>query len=333
MINKKAALELISASGAFAPFRWITRGNVLVLMYHRFGHINDGVTVPPEAFARQVAYLNAHYRIVPLSVIADHLKAGEKLPRGLAVITVDDGYNDFYDAAFPILRKVGATATVFLVTDFVSQQAWMPADRAAFLTAQAAGGTYRLEIGRERVEFTLGDEASRDAAAGRINMALLTIPHDDRPEATLGVARALRIALPATPPKEFGALRWNEVREMAAAGIEFGSHTVTHAMLSQVSEEKMRREVADSRAQIEDELGRPADMLSYPNGEMNDRVREAVIQAGYRGAGSSVPGFNDAQVDPYTIRRIYAETDLPHFVQTTSGCEQVKYQLRNLARA
>ena len=52
---KKAALELISAAGGFAPLRWITRGDVLVLMYHRFGRINDGVTVPPDVFARQVA--------------------------------------------------------------------------------------------------------------------------------------------------------------------------------------------------------------------------------------------------------------------------------------
>lgn len=330
---KKAALELISAAGGFAPFRWITRGDVLVLMYHRFGRINDGVTVPPETFARQVAYLKTHYRVVPLSVIADHLRAGEKLPRGLAVITVDDGYNDFYDAAFPILRKEGATATVFLVTDFVSQRAWMPADRAAFLTAQAASGEYELEIGRERLRLTLGDEASRDAAAGRINMALLTAPHEERTEETVRVAHALGVPLPATPPKEFGGLHWDSVREMAAAGIEFGSHTVTHAMLTQISEEKMRREVADSRAHIEDELGRPAEMLSYPNGEMNDRVREAVIQSGYRGAGSSAPGFNDAQVDPFTIRRIYAETDFPHFVQTTSGCEMIKNQLRNAARS
>ncbi|MFN0085071.1 MAG: polysaccharide deacetylase family protein [Blastocatellia bacterium] len=331
-MNKKAALELISAAGAFAPFRWITRGDALVLMYHRFGESNDGVTVPPESFARQVAYLNAHYRIVPLTTIADYLKAGERLPRGLAVITVDDGYNDFYEAAFPILRKEGVTATVFLVTDFVSQRAWMPADRAAFLTAQAAGGEYQLAIGRERLRIALGEAASRDAAAARINTALLAIPHEERTEAVGGVARALDVPLPIIPPKEFGALHWGQVREMAMAGIEFGSHTVTHAMLTQISEVKMRREVAESRAQIEDELGRTSDIFSYPNGEMNDRVREAVVRAGYRGAGSSAPGFNDAQVDPFAIRRIYAETDLPHFVQTTSGCEHLKNQLRNFAR-
>ncbi len=102
---KKAALELMTAAGVFAPFRWFAKTDTLILMYHRFGRTDDGVTVTPEVFSKQVAYLNAHYRIVPLSVVADYLKSGETLPRGLAVITVDDGYRDFYDAAFPILRR------------------------------------------------------------------------------------------------------------------------------------------------------------------------------------------------------------------------------------
>ncbi len=329
---KKAALELLSLSGAFAPFRWKTSSDVLVLMYHRFGRINDGVTVPPEVFARQVAYLKAHYQVVPISEVADRLKSGEPLPRGLAVITVDDGYNDFYDTAFPILRKAGVTATVFLVSDFVSQTCWMPADRPNYLTAEAAPGEYHLEIGPARLRVALGDAASRDAAAGRINMALLDVAHEERTEAVQRIARALGLALPAVPPKEFGGLRWDQVREMAIAGIEFGSHTVSHAMLTQVSETRMEREIADSRIQIGDEIGRPCEVFSYPNGEMNDRIRNAVVRAGYRGAGSSVPGFNDAQVDPFTIRRIYADVDFPHFVQTTSGCEQVKFQLRNALR-
>ncbi|MBK9707742.1 MAG: polysaccharide deacetylase family protein [Acidobacteria bacterium] len=329
---KKAALELMTAAGVFAPFRWFAKTDTLILMYHRFGRTDDGVTVTPEVFSRQVAYLNAHYRIVPLSVVADYLKSGETLPRGLAVITVDDGYRDFYDAAFPILRKQGVTATVFLVTDFVSQKAWMPADRAVFLATQAAGGEYLIEIGGERIRLTLGDESSRGSAAARINSSLLLVPLDERNDAIARIAGNLGVRLPTLPPNEFKALDWNSAREMAMAGIEFGSHTVTHEMLTTVIEDRLQREVNDSRAQIEDELGRPSDLFSYPNGEMNDSVREAVIRAGYRGAGCSETGFNHSKVDRFAMRRIYADTDLPHFVQTTSGCEQFKYRLRNRGR-
>lgn len=329
---KQVALELMASSGAFTPFRLACAGDVLILMYHRFGYADDGVTVSPEVFSRQVEYLTAHYRLAPVSTVAEYLRAGEKPPRGLAVITVDDGYADFYEVAYPIIRRAGGTATVFLVTEFVSQNTWMPADRPMFLSAAAPSGRYRVAVGGEKLELALDDAASRGAAAHRINMALLTIPHDERAEAITCLAAELGVDLPARPPREFGALEWDQVREMAAGGIEFGSHTATHAMLTQVSEDRIRAEVADSRACIEGELGFAAEVFAYPNGDMNEQVRQAVIDAGYLGAGCSERGFNDQTVDPFAMRRIYADTDMPHFVQTTSGFEQFKHWLRNAGR-
>ncbi len=325
---KQAALKLMATTGAFAPFRWVSRDGVLIVLYHRFGDARDGVTVPPRVFARQVDYLKAHYRLVALSAVCDHLNAGVKLPRGLAVITIDDGYRDCYEAAFPILRGRSAPATVFLCTDFVSQRAWMPADRALFITAQAPAGEYLVKIGRERLRLTLGDGASRERAAARINAALRALPDEEKDGAVVRVSARLGAPLPARPAEQFGALDWESAREMARSGIEFGSHTRTHPALTGVGDERLRRELSDSRAQIESELGRAAELFSYPHGEIDGRVREAVGRAGYRCAVSSEPGLNGAKGDLLALRRIQAEPDLPHFIQATSGCEQFKKRLR-----
>ncbi len=307
------------------------RGGALILLYHRFGEGDeDGVTVPPRVFARQVAHLKAHYRLVPLSVIADHFNAGMKPPRSLAVITVDDGYRDFYEAAFPILRRERAPATVFLVSEFVSQRAWMPADRAHFIAARAASGDYQVEMGRERLRLALGDDASRDRAAARLNAALWALPDEEKDQAMARAAARLGVELPARPPDQFGALSWANAREMARSGIEFGSHTQTHPALTGASDEKLRRELSDSRALIEDELRTAADLFAYPHGEVDGRVRDAVKRAGYRCAASSEPGFNDARSDALALRRIQSEPDLPHFVQVVSGCEQIKNRLRRV---
>ncbi len=329
---KDIALKMMSGGGAFAPFRWITSNDALILMYHRFGRINDGVTVPPEVFAKQVAYLKTHYNVVPLSVIVDHLNAGQKLPRKLAVITVDDGYRDFYEFAFPILRKAGLSATVFLVTDFLSQRAWMPADRAMFIAASAPAGAYQLQIGAETIRFVLGDEASRENAGNLINGALVKLPFERRTPAIARISAECNVSLPSRPPAEFGAMTWEEAREMDRAGIEFGSHTVTHPILTALHRDELDYELRGSREQIEHELRHPIGLISYPHGEVNPAVREATERAGYKAAGSSEPGFNDSSVDKFTIRRIYADIDFPHFVQTTSGCEKIKNQLRNVAR-
>ncbi len=72
-----------------------------------------------------------------------------------------------------------------------------------------------------------------------------------------------------------------QIREMQAAGIEFGSHTLTHPHLTEVSPERARREVAASRARLEDLLGRPCATFAYPYGDWNQEVREMVAEAGY----------------------------------------------------
>jgi len=77
---------------------------------------------------------------------------------------------------------------------------------------------------------------------------------------------------------------WDDIYEWSAAGIEFGSHTVTHADLTALSDDALRSELADSRDTIETKLGQPIRFLSYPYGRHDPRVREAAEAAGYHAA-------------------------------------------------
>ena len=89
-------------------------------------------------------------------------------------------------------------------------------------------------------------------------------------------------------------LTWDDVREMAAMGFEVGSHTVSHADLGAVSGEQARRELADSRAALEERLGRKVRWFAYPFGGRNN-LRPAFVpliaEAGYDGAFSGFGGF------------------------------------------
>ena len=85
-------------------------------------------------------------------------------------------------------------------------------------------------------------------------------------------------------PGEFETLRWDELRELSERGVEIGSHTVAHAHLTRLGDHELERELRDSRAQIEDELGLACPYLAYPFGEHDARVRRATEQAGYEAA-------------------------------------------------
>lgn len=82
-----------------------------------------------------------------------------------------------------------------------------------------------------------------------------------------------------------------QVREVSDAGFEIGSHTLTHPHLTSISDEELVRELEDSRKALEDLTGKEVSSFSYPYGDYDDRVREAVIAAGYKNAVSTKLGI------------------------------------------
>src|SRR5262247_2691154 len=142
---KGTILNLLRITGAFAPFRWANRRQALIITYHRFSEHEGGARISARAFAEQVKYLAAHYTLVPLSRLAACLRKRELPPR-LAAITIDDGYRDAYEIAFPILRKHCAPATVFVVTEFVEGTAWLWTDKPRYLTEAAAPKAFEIGI-------------------------------------------------------------------------------------------------------------------------------------------------------------------------------------------
>ena len=79
-------------------------------------------------------------------------------------------------------------------------------------------------------------------------------------------------------------MNWDDIYEWSGAGIEFGSHTMTHADLTALSDVALRAELRDSKDKLENKLGRLVRFISYPFGRHNERVRQAVSEAGYEAA-------------------------------------------------
>lgn len=93
---------------------------VPILCYHRFGLDKSKMVVAPSDFARQMDYLAQHdYRVVRLGDLIEFLQGKRALPKRAVVITMDDGYKSVYQHAFPVLRRLGFPATVFVYSDYV----------------------------------------------------------------------------------------------------------------------------------------------------------------------------------------------------------------------
>lgn len=100
--------------------------------------------------------------------------------------------------------------------------------------------------------------------------------------------------------EQLATMTWDDLRAHATDGVAVGSHGVSHAHLTRLGGDDLRRELVESKQHIEDELGRPCTELAYPYGEHDERVRAAARGAGYARAY----GLRERGRDPYALPRL-----------------------------
>lgn len=323
-MNRTALANLLVRMNAFAPFRFLNRSKLPVLMYHRFSGDEEFGKTSRRVFEKHLRYLTRHYTIISLSEAVSRIREGTEIPARSAVITVDDGYRDFFEIAFPVLRSFGLPATVYLVTGFTAGECWIWTDKARYVLDATMEARLNIRINGIGFDSALGGHNDRLRLAGSVNSELKKLPDAEKDACLAELAGALKVSIPDTPPPEFGALTWDQARELAAAGIEIGSHTRTHPILTNVGPERLESELRESKEEIRRELQSDAAHFCYPNGNVSQRERDVAEAAGYASAVTTKIELCENGSDPFLIPRIDAEPELHRFIQATSGFDKVR---------
>ena len=139
--------------------------SVPILMYHKINDFSGGLyTISPDEFDWQMQYLKENgYHTVSIASVLDHFEKGKPLPEKPVVITLDDGFRDNYLNAYPILKKYGFTATIFVTTNTVAPE--------------------------EITNMMLTWSQIKEMAADGITMGCHTLNHSDLTSVSLGEAK------------------------------------------------------------------------------------------------------------------------------------------------
>jgi peptidoglycan/xylan/chitin deacetylase (PgdA/CDA1 family) len=110
---------------------WARRHYVVpILMYHHISENNGGLNVSPQNFKKQMEFLHrGGYKVISLKELSHGIKADRGFNFKTVVITFDDGYRDNFVYAYPILKKYGFPATIFLVSSYVGQDDFLTWDQ------------------------------------------------------------------------------------------------------------------------------------------------------------------------------------------------------------
>jgi len=287
----------------------------LVLGYHRvvddFGAVAQtempSMLISARMFERHLDCVGRHFTFVTLDDIGEHIVSGKRFDKPVAAVTFDDGYRDVYEHAYPVLKRKGIPAGVFVVTDLVGRPFWQVHDRLYHLMTKAfatwndpqreiAGLFHALRLPAACLTWNR-------LAANNPMLAVTSI----LPELPLVEVRRLMDALEATVGNGFCdvplTLNWAELAEMNKAGITIGSHTKSHVSLPTEAPDVVVEELAGSKRQLERYLGKPVDHFAYPGGQFTPAIVEAVRRAGYEFAYTACR-HDDVRHPALTIERL-----------------------------
>jgi peptidoglycan/xylan/chitin deacetylase (PgdA/CDA1 family) len=257
-----------------------------ILMYHGTPRRDAA------ALERQLGLVKLAFPVVPLDEL---LK--KKARRARVALTFDDGLRSNVEVAYPILRKLGLAATFFVCPGLIERGQWLwnheARERLRSLDPQALAELAQRIGGPNGVEPIV--EWMKTLAIGVRRQ----------------VEGEIRAATPGFKPtdeqrNDFELAGWRELERLDPQTVTIGSHTMTHPILTSLNEEETESETRDSRATLEQRLGREVSIFCYPNGDLNDAALSSARRH-YRTAVTTETGRLEGPMDPHRLPR-YAAT-------------------------
>lgn len=302
-------------------FQKIFKNNYLtILMYHAVVRdpleVSDYCFVKELSFREQMIYLRKHFTVLPLN---EAIRRSQKndLRSPTASITFDDGFQNNYDVAFPILRELGLPATIFLCTGLINTD-----DTFWYCRLNLAlANTQLKKLNWHDYRFDISEKTKKNEVHAFLKNRLKMYPQRQ----LIRELHQIIIDLGDNPEKSieqdspFRLLCHESIAEMYSSGlIDYGSHSHTHAILNLVSKNKRHYELEQPIKVIKYLTGRPPLVFAYPNGEHNDEIISLLQEFGINYALTTIKGGNNNETDPMKLRRygIGVEMRLDEFKMT-----------------
>lgn len=322
--GRRQALARISHRAGLLPplaqARAMLRDDLRILAYHRvleplppgFSFDLELVSAWAESFREQMALVRRRFHPMRFDEVLACLYAGRRLPRNAVLVTFDDGYDDNYRVAYPILHDLGVSAMFFVSTGHIDSGVPYSYDWLVHMLCVTEADT--LALPELQIACALPpDLGKRRVVAANVLDRLKGLDEGSQARIIARLAREWRLPIPHRHP-DCRPMTWAQLREMQDNGMEVGSHGVNHRMLAKLPPALMRAELVESRRRIGVELGRPAQVVSYPVGghdAFNREVETAARAAGYEMACSYVAGTSRPGPDTlFSLRRLPIERDM-----------------------
>lgn len=312
----------------------------VILIYHRTANLDSDpqmLAVNPKRFDEQMDVLQQYYNPVSLTELCEQVIRGKVMPRSVA-ITFDDGYEDNYLYARPILEKYATPATVFVATGYIGKEKefwWDEIERLLLVEQERA-----MSLGKKNDSVEYSDTESVSEYMSK-NMGALpwnvlkserpTIKHElyiylckrlqgmasEQIETVLGEFREW-LGKGSIARESHRPMSIEQVSSLASSGlVDVGAHTRSHVNLAAQTAEIQKKEIMGSKKDLEEWLGREVTSFSYPFGTRQHYNKDSVRlakESGFKLATANYSGCVTRLSNRFELpRRIIRDWDGSEF--------------------
>lgn len=240
---------------AYVAYRHRNRDKLRVLAYHEVD--------TPETFSEQLAYLKRHTHPIGLPELLRSLRTGMPLPDRSTLVTFDDGDRTIVDNALPALQKYELPAVAFVVTGGVtsSEPFWWEEVKQLFGHGDRPAGF-------------------RGTTPGQLITWLKMLPCS----AMLEALNQLRATAGYPPLQARPRLQADHLGLLESNGVLIGNHSYSHLLLDRCSDDLVLEQIGEAHDRLTEWLGHEPEAFAYPNGNIDERARLALLAQGYKAA-------------------------------------------------
>lgn len=284
-------------------------------MYHRVltdkeiqnSFSNSGIIVNVDSFDKQIEYLAKYFNILNVNQVIENIENGKQFNTRSCLITFDDGWIDNYRNAYPILKAHRASSLIFLPFNYIGtgELFWQEqivnyiyvicryeTEVPDILVKNNLSHIYNLQGNqlRKEINYFIGNlkKLSNEEIDNLVSKFKAHIEKSNYP--TVGSV------------DEY--IDWDHAHEMSRNNVWFGSHAMSHRLLTKLNNEELKIELKQSKVLLEGKLQLPIHSIAYPNGSFNETVVNATRIAGYNLGFTTNTGYFQTNENPFEIKRV-----------------------------
>jgi len=342
---KIVAYWFLNLAGMNAYYRWKNRNRLRFFTLHGVADYEGQHNWIPLRrqldvgdFEQIVRKLSKDYQFVSIGKAMKILKGEVPIVENAAVMTFDDGYQNNFSQALPILRKYGVPGVFYVATGVIESREPYWFDRLDYVLQAAAEQGVRFTVAGREFVFASNDRKSMiEAYSDLRNHCKKKFPDDNEfsrelSELAIDLENRTGVSLEAVLEGDewVGVVAIEDMRTLSSDElVTFGGHTVSHRRLDCSSEEDVTRELRVSKESIQKWTGTPCVDFCYPNSNYDDVSIRLVDESGYRSAVTTDFGFNSVGDNLLAIKRLNVSTDVSQseLLARASGLEEATIRL------